>query len=375
MNQATTHWIESDSDLQLCCAKRDDSKWIALDTEFERVRTYYPRLCLIQLATASDIWLLDPLRLTNLDQLKLTLNNTKTVIIHAARQDLEVLDYALEMLPATLFDTQVGAAFLGLGDQTGYASLVQQTQGIELEKSQTRTNWCQRPLTTSQLQYAADDVRYLGPIYLQLQRQLGQQGKLPWMLEEMTTTLTQHAWQLDPLDTAKRLLGTRSRLSRSAQNCFVALAQWREALAIQRNLPREWVVGNDILRQIAEVHPVSLEQLKTIPTLSPKFLDRHSAAILQTLQAADQVPEKVSAPTSALTDNRALLKKLQKTTAEVAAKNNLAAGLLASKKTLLDLLTDSTDNPLLHGWRQQVLGSQLLDIINAQQQHQAVTTK
>lgn len=367
MKQTTTQWIDTQNDLRLCCSQLEGAEWIVLDTEFERVRTYYPRLCLLQLASKQGIWLLDPLCLLNLDALKPVLNKAGTVIIHAARQDLEVLDYALGILPATLFDTQVAAAFLGLGDQVGYAALVQQTQGIELEKSQTRTHWCQRPLSDAQLQYAADDVRYLGPLYLQLQEQLDQVGKLHWMKEEMNNIVAQRAWQLDPQSTAQRLLGRRSQLSQRSQNLFVMLAIWREEVAIRRNLPREWVLSNDILRQIAECNPQSTDQLLKLADFGSKMLDRYGKSILQITHST--TPGSENDPKPSLSDNRVLLKKLQKITARVAHEHSVSPGLLASKKTLLELLEGEKDCQLCHGWRQQLLGEQLKGIIAAQQQN------
>ncbi len=371
MMQMTTQWIATDGDLQSCCSQLEAATYIALDTEFERVRTYYPRLCLLQLATEQGIWLLDPMHLDKLVLIKSALSHADALIIHAARQDLEVLNYALDLLPATLFDTQVAAAFLGLGDQVGYATLVQQTQGLELEKSQTRTNWCQRPLTAAQLQYAADDVRYLGPLYQQLQQQLEQQGKSTWMQEEMCDILGQHIWQPDPPSIARRLLGKRSRLDPNAQERFVMLVVWREKVAMQRNLPREWVLGNDLLRQIAELNPTSMEQLQRLKTLSSKMLDRYGKFIIQTVSTP--TPENKTHKDQTIADDRTLLRKLRNVTTQVALKNHISPGLLASRKTLLELLEGDNDCPLLHGWRQRLLGEQLLDIIATHPQNHTTT--
>jgi len=361
MTQTTAQWIATNEDLQACCSQLEEARYIALDTEFERVRTYYPRLCLIQLATAQGIWLLDPLQLGKLEPLKIVLEQTDTLIIHSARQDMEVLDAALNISPAALFDTQVAAAFLGLGEQAGYATLVQQTREIELEKSQTRTNWCQRPLTAAQLQYAADDVRYLGPLHQWLQQELTQQGKSAWMQSEMQDILTQRNWLQDPQSTALRLLAKYSRLDQEAQERFVVLAVWREKIAMQRNLPREWVLGNGILKLLAEKNPASLEQLQELDILSSKLLNRHGKSLLTALQSPATAPIKQK--NSELVDDRTLQKKLQTAIREAAIQHNLSPGLLASRKTLLDLLTNEPNCPLSHGWRKQLIGEQLQKII------------
>ena len=155
--------IEKQQEFVAVCSRFQRQEWIALDTEFMRVSTYYPRLCLIQVATPDDLVCIDPLLLDNLDPLLEVLVNTKILkILHAARQDVEVLFYHTDTIPNPIFDTQVAAAFLGYGDQRGYGWLVESLLKVDLPKAHTRTDWCVRPLSVEQLQYAGDDVHYLG---------------------------------------------------------------------------------------------------------------------------------------------------------------------------------------------------------------------
>ena len=178
-------YIDTPAQLQELCDRISGSTWLALDTEFAREKTYYPVLCLLQLCNGELAACIDPLNLTDLTPLLEILVDPKVLkIFHAGRQDLEIFYHRWGRLPQPLFDTQIAAALLGLGDQIGYAPLVQQLLGRELEKGHTRTDWSRRPLDPEQLRYALDDVIYLGEVHRLLAARLREQEREHWLEDE-----------------------------------------------------------------------------------------------------------------------------------------------------------------------------------------------
>src|SRR5690554_3174207 len=183
----TVLYIDSDDALLQFCNAVQGSKWLAIDTEFLREKTYYPQLCLIQLANDDVIACVDPLAINNLKPLLDLLYHPEiTLVFHAARQDLELLYLLQNALPKNLFDTQLAATFLGDGDQIGYGNLVKQRLGVNLDKAHSRADWMQRPLSKEQLEYAADDVRYLRELYHQMSADLEKQQRSEWLKEDFT---------------------------------------------------------------------------------------------------------------------------------------------------------------------------------------------
>ncbi len=178
-------FVERAEQLHEVCARLAQSEWLTVDTEFLREKTYYPQLCLVQIASANEVACIDPLRVTDLDPLIALFSNPNILkIFHAARQDMEMFWHSQRMLPAPLFDTQVAAPLLGYSEQMGYATLVKERLGIDIDKSETRTDWSRRPLTTSQLDYAAADVRHLAELFPKMRDELNQRGRLEWLAED-----------------------------------------------------------------------------------------------------------------------------------------------------------------------------------------------
>lgn len=243
--------IEDNEQLAALVARLRDGEWVALDTEFMRERTYYPQLCLIQIAGPNELACVDPLALDDLEPLTALLTDTSvTKVLHAAVQDLEILWQTTGALPEPVFDTQVAAALLGYPDQIGYATLVASMLGHALDKAHTRTDWSQRPLAAEQVAYAADDVRYLAELYPRIREQLAKRGRLEWVNAESETLADPARYTPDPGQAWKRIKGV-DKLRPAQQQALARLAQWRETTAMRRDRPRRWILKDDVLVQLA----------------------------------------------------------------------------------------------------------------------------
>ena len=352
-----------DSDaLEHFCAGLAGHDAIAVDTEFLRERTYYPRLCLIQIATADAVACIDPLAVDNLDAVERILQDPGVVkLFHSAKQDFEVLSLTFGRVPAPLFDTQVAAAFAGFGEQIGYAALVRAMLNVDLPKTQTRTQWCARPLRAEQLQYAGDDVRYLGRLYRELRATLRDQGKLAWATEDMGALQDPDLYRTDPED-AHRRLSAGKPLTAAQRQSLCSLAAWRERVAQEKDLPREWVVrGNDLVR-IARAMPGSVDALRSISGLDERRVARWSrqlftAATSVAGSAADSEPWLDSVRLSPA--QRTLEKQMHQRVAQRAASLDLPASVLATRADLKRIALGAGDVPVLGGWRLGAIGAEL----------------
>jgi ribonuclease D len=335
--------------------------WIALDTEFLRVDTYYPKLCLIQLATDTAIACVDTLALDTLAPLFAAIRRaSQPKILHAARQDLEVLTQAGAALPAPLFDTQVAAALAGYDEQIGYGALVEALAGIKLGKQHTRTDWSKRPLSEEQLAYAEDDVRYLGTLHDLLRDRLAALGRLSWLEEECAALVEPALYRADPED-AWRRLGQGAELPVAAQSVLRALAVWRERAAQTRNLPRGWVLKDAVLVELARRPPRDLAQLATVEGVAPGAVRKWGDDILAAIRAAlEAPPQRCYTPPARLdAGQQALYQKLAARVQETAAKLGLRPAVLATRQDLLALMLGGNGR-LTRGWRHEVIGAELL---------------
>src|SRR3984885_11528861 len=259
---------------------------IALDTEFLRERTYRAELCLLQLADADGPLCVDPLALTDLAPLRAALGGTSVKVMHACRQDIEVLLPAVGFV-TPVFDTQIAAALTGMPAQIGYAELVRRVTGRELSKAHTRTDWSRRPLSPAQIDYALDDVRYLLPLRAHLIEELTRLGRMPWLEQELAglrnpadyAVVPEEAWLR--IRSLKGLDADRARLAQ-------LLAAWRERRADERNRPRGWILDDAVLRDIVIRVPRSLEELAALPDIQPGFIKHNGAELLGLIEAAQR---------------------------------------------------------------------------------------
>ncbi|MDX9741694.1 MAG: ribonuclease D [Gammaproteobacteria bacterium] len=358
-------YIDTPEGLDDLCSALKGQPWIALDTEFMREDTYYPRLCLLQLAAPGTIACVDPLALTQaqLDPLlDILYESSVTKIFHACHQDMEIFHLLRNELPSPVFDTQIAAPLLGYPVQASYARLVEEVLGTKLEKAHTRTDWSRRPLSSEQLDYAADDVRFLGPLYLDLRRRLEERGMLAWLEEDFTATTGPTRYRSDPQSAWLRVRGTQ-RMSGQQLAVLRELAAWRESAAQRANRPRGWLLRDDALIEIASRMPAGIEELQEIRGLSRQMLNRHGEALLTAIAAgrkASPAPTPRGRPAPLDEAEERLYTGMSQATARRAAELGIDAATLASRGDLVDLIRGNEPCRLLSGWKRAAIGEELL---------------
>jgi ribonuclease D len=335
---------------------------LALDTEFVRERTYYPRLCLIQAALPGDIALVDALAIADGGALIEPLADAQRVkLLHAARQDIEALLPLTGKPLAPVFDTQQAAALLGFPAQVGYAELVRQLLGVELAKGHARTDWSRRPLSPEQLAYAADDVRYLPALAEMLGERLEKAGRRGWMDEEAALLDDLSLYRVEPAEAWKRLKGLE-RMDAEAFAAARALARWREQRAMDRDLPRGWVLPDAAIHELAQARPRSRAALEQVASVPRGTAARAGEDILAVIRGArDEEPvagfEESSRPgPSQVQQMKSLQQKLQ----AVAAELGIQPEILATRRELAAMIRGARELPALTGWRRAVIGEPLL---------------
>ncbi len=351
-------WIEHEADLKSFLAPVQPPARLGLDTEFLRTDTYYPRLCLIQLAREDgEIALIDLLKCPLEPLWEILTTPGITTVVHAAWQDLEVLYQASGRLPAAVFDTQIAALLHRLGDKTGLAQLVQHFCDVKLPKDATRTDWCRRPLNAKQQAYAANDVRYLLPLHAQLTAPLTD-AALKALSEDFADLLKPEIYAGNP-DTAWQRLSGGRHFSAKQQTLLRQLAAWRERTAQQHNLPRRWVIGDDALLALAKRPPASLDKLKNVPGLTkPQIADWGPQIIAEIDRVfAENTWEKQSARAPKPTAQESVLQLLGRAVIEQQA---LTFGFSANalQSHLLAFLRQQP-SPLNRGWRHLLVGDPL----------------
>ncbi len=334
---------------------------IALDTEFLRERTYRAQLCLVQLSGTQAAACVDPLALADLTPLAALLAAPGvTKVMHASRQDLEVL-LPVVGLARPVFDTQIAAGLTGLPAQVGYAELVRRKLGKDLPKSHTRTDWSRRPLSAEQIEYALDDVRYLLPLAQLLEEQLARLGRLGWLGEELAALGDARALSVEPDEAWLRIRGLRD-LDPARTRLARALGAWRERNAVEHDRPRGWILEDTVLREIVMQVPRTLELLGQLPDMPAGLVRRRGTELLACVEAA-QIPQPPPAlPARARPDpsKTLLVKKLSTLSQAIATELNLVPEVLATRRELEQLADGRRDGAVLSGWRRAILGERLL---------------
>ena len=257
-------FISEFEQLSAFCERASSSRILAVDTEFLREKTYYPKLCLIQVATHDELASIDPLAIDDLSPLKALFEDERiTKVFHACTQDLEVILYAMGCVVAPFFDTQLAAAYLGMRQQVGYGALVERYTGVHLPKADSLTDWSRRPLDAEQLAYAEDDVRFLPGIYDAMMTQLVAKNRLGWITPEMEELTDRSHYERVP-EEAYLHLKRSSSLTRRQLAVAREVCAWRERLAASRDVPRKWVVSDEILVEVSKRCPKSVERLRRI---------------------------------------------------------------------------------------------------------------
>ena len=358
--------ISDSAELAAFCARQAGAPFITVDTEFMRDTTFWPKLCLIQVAGPEEVVAIDVLapgmdlaplyeRFTDPGQLK---------VFHSARQDLEIFFYAMGRLPAPIFDSQIAAMVCGFGDSVAYDKLARQLAGAKLDKASRFADWSRRPLTERQLSYALADVDHLRPIYVALEKMLGKNGRAAWLADEMAILTDPDTYQLDP-ERAWERLKTRSTEPRYLA-VVRALAAWRETEAQRRDVPRGRVLRDEQLFDIAAHTPRTAENLARTRGLGADFArGKMGRGIIEAVEAGlavpkeerPMVPPRVDLPRG-LGPMIDLLKVLLKMKCE---EHNVAQRLIASSADLeLIAADDNAQVPALKGWRREVFGAAAL---------------
>jgi ribonuclease D len=356
-------WIDRDDELPALARTLESQAWIGVDTEFLRERTFFPKLCLLQLAAGGQIWCVDTLRIASLDPLMPALTAATTrKIIHAARQDLEAVYLSTKRVMSPIFDTQIAAGCIGLKPQIGYAELVKTLLDVTVPKGQTRTDWSKRPLSREQLEYAADDVSYLGDVASHLSQRLRELGREHWVMEDCLGLEDRELYEPDPGQAWGRLRGL-AQLAPGPRARAKATAVWREKLARARDLPRAWILSDAAIFAVAQ---------GSLPPLNEALAANLQEALVQALAPA-QAPTDVSEaePTQdarPTPEQKALIERLGKIVDARAAELEVSAEILAPRGELKALVMRTRANALressaLTGWRREEIGTRLLDAL------------
>jgi len=347
------------------CGRLTRHPYVTVDTEFLRESTYYPKLCVAQIASADEAVVIDALAEgINLEPLfKLMVDEKVIKVFHAARQDIEICWHAAGLIPNPLVDTQVAAMVLGYGDSIAYDQLVQRITGDNLDKSLRFTDWTRRPLSEAQLAYAISDVTHLRDIYVKLQADLDRRGRNEWMREEMRVLTSPETYRMEP-EHAWQRLQTRVRKPKELA-VLIEVAAWREREAQTRDVPRGRVLKDDTVGDIAVQAPTTIERLGNLRSL-PKGFERSKwgeaiiEAVKRGLARDPKTLPKIDRPKGAPNGHATveLLKVLLRMTAE---RHGVAAKVIATMDDLDRIAADDeADVPALSGWRRELFGERAL---------------
>ena len=332
------------------------ASWVGLDTEFVRERTYFAQLCLIQVALPDALVLVDPLHV-DIRPLGAALRSRGIKILHAGRQDLELLLQETHTLPTPLFDTQIAAALVGQNEQIGYANLVAQLLQVELNKDATRTNWAMRPLSSRQLAYAQDDVRYLEALYDKLASELSRLDRMAWLSEDCAALIEPELYRFSA-DQLTRRYRQGANLSAPSQAIFQDLLVWRESAAKEANLPRTWVLSDAVLLDLATRPPKALADFTDRRGLDSQNIGRFAEALLAIIGEAAQNPRYAWAQPTLKPEEDRLYSALVALVEARAKALAILPGVICSRRTLKEIAQGAPPGNLTHGWRAEILGSQ-----------------
>ena len=358
--------ITATDDLAALCQRLRGETFVTVDTEFMRERTYWPELCVVQLAGTSEVLVVDALApgidLAPLGEL--LADQAVIKVFHAARQDVEIFLMLFDAVPKPLFDTQVAAMVAGFGDQVGYDNLVAALTGGHIDKAHRFTDWSVRPLSAAQIAYAAADVTWLRGVYEKLLDRLAKDGRDEWVAEEMGLLDDPATYRPDPETMWERL---RPRTgNRRLLGILRAVCAWREREAQRVNIPRQRLLKDEALLELAATVPDSADALARVRGISRGFAEgRSGASLLTVLAEARELPEDAmpEAPRSkeGPRPSPALVSLLKVLLAAKSEEHHVAPKLLASSEEIDRLATEEApDVPALHGWRREVYGNAAL---------------
>ena len=347
------------------------SSVLAIDTEFLREKTYYAKLCLIQIATDNEVAIIDPFKVGKLDILSdLFLNPNIVKVFHACEQDVEILYHAVGVVPTPLFDTQVAAALLGHPRQVGYGVLVRSMCGVTLKKADSFTDWSARPLTESQIEYAADDVVYLHKMYKPMVEKLEKSGRLSWLKHDFEELSNPQRFMVDPRKRFRHLK-RGNQLSRKQLSGARELAAWREERAISRNVPRKWVLTDEQIVEVCKRESRTIDDLFMVRGIRDHLSTKDAREVVARLVAGFDLPEDEWPEATRCDRNEKnvdieveLMNALLKLRA---AEAGVAPQAIASSSDLALLARGHVDDvDLLKGWKYELIGRELQSLLNGE---------
>ncbi len=364
--------ITDTAGLTALCQRLASEEFVTVDTEFMRERTYYPELCLVQLAGETEVAVVDTV-VEGLDLAplgELLANQAVTKVFHAARQDVEIFVQRFGAVPVPLFDTQVAAMVAGFGDQVGYDALVSSLTGGSIDKVHRFSDWAARPLSPAQMTYAAADVTWLRMVYRRLLARLREEGRLSWVAEEMAILTNPNTYRADPASAWERLKlrGTNRRFIALVR----ALAAWREQEAQRINIPRQRLLKDETLMEIAAIAPTDPEALARARGITRGFAEgRTGSSLLEAIAGTAALPESSLPPVpkqrDAVKPSAALVALLKVLLAARCEENEVAPKLIASSDDIDRIASeDDPDVPALHGWRRTVFGGDAIALREGQ---------
>jgi ribonuclease D len=367
--EAPITMIETTDALASFCSSLSAETYITVDTEFLRETTYYPKLCLIQIAGASSAALIDPLAkgLSLAPFFELMANESVLKVFHAARQDIEIILKLANLVPKPVFDTQIAAMVCGFGDQVGYEAIVRKLVGAQIDKSSQFTDWARRPLTSKQMAYALSDVTHLRTVYDKLISEITRKNRLAWLDQDLATLANPDSYRIDPSETWRRI---KARIqSKKQQATLMAVAAWREREAQAKDVPRGRILKDEAVAEIAIQVPMTREALHQLRLLPRGSADSSiGAGILAAVEEGMKMdPSTVPSPK----DRSSELNSSQEATVEilklalkiVCDTHGIAPKILANVSDIEAIaVDDAADVDAMNGWRREVFGNAALDL-------------
>jgi ribonuclease D len=374
----TDYSIITDTEgLSQACEELNKSKFITIDTEFVRVSTYFPILCLVQIAGDDAVFIIDPIG-NDIDfssMFALFKNQDIIKIFHSCGQDIEIIYNMAEFIPSPLFDTQIAAMVCGFGESISYAKLAKHYTGVSLDKTGRFTDWSIRPLSKKQLDYAASDVTYLRTVYEKMDEYIQEQDRYGWIEEEMESLYDIRKYRTSP-DQAWRRIKSRNGNSHKFSIMVKCIAKWREETAMRNNVSRNLLLKDGALLEVAAVAPSDISELKKLRTISNRILknDKLCRQLLVVIAEAKEIKHdeeiaiEAEKPTIDASQSKSLIDLLKVLLKMRSEENLIAEKLIANNRQLAKIVhaivsdTELPSIPSLQGWRSDIFGADAIKL-------------
>ncbi len=361
-------YIANQESLEAFVDRARSSSVLAIDTEFLREKTYYARLCLLQLATDDEVVVVDPFAVESLAVIEPLLTDESIVkLFHAGDQDLEILYHEVGVLPHPVFDTQIAAALLGQSQQVGYGALVHAECGVSLKKIDSFTDWSRRPLSDSQLEYAADDVVYLPRLYRMMTKELTEKGRLTWLDHDFEELVDPARYEQDPRERYRRLK-RGNQLTLQQLSAAREVAAWRETEAQRRNIPRKWVLTDEQIVEACKREARTIDELFMVRGMREKLSTRDARRVVSLLKSGLDLPEDAwpepDRPSRNEPNVDAQIDLMNALVRLRSKENGIAMQTLASHAELSQVARGHHEGvDVLKGWRRALIGEELLELL------------